>query len=250
MDLLSSAVLTLLSLVTAIAVVYLLICVDPNSPGPLGLVRKLIIEDLPLRFNAAGKAIFGPKFEEAVGLCCGLFFNMKNPIVMIIYFIIGPGGYLLYLKYGYWNHMPNEYVSSIHLYPSLVVAGFGFYCYYKAVVVDPGTITLNNIDEYLQKYNNYDGLMYKPDQECRTCHFMKPARSKHSTVTNCCIARFDHYCIWIRGDVGERNYKYFLGFIMGHALLTAYGFFFGHAVLRGIIDRQSLWDVDVYDSDT
>jgi DHHC palmitoyltransferase len=70
---------------------------------------------------------------------------------------------------------------------------------------------------------------------------LRPARSKHSAITNQCVSKFDHYCIWIKGDVGEKNYKFFLGFIGGHALLTLYGVFFGISVLLGLIEKEGLW---------
>ena len=168
-------------------------------------------------------------------------FKSNNPIVMILYICVGPGGYAAYLKYGYYDHMPNSFVSHLHLYPTLVIAGFGFYCYYMAVNTDPGVITKQNVKQYLEKYNQFDEVMFQKDNNCSTCNLKKPARSKHSSVTNQCVARFDHYCIWIKGDVGERNYKYFLGFIGLHAVLTLYGTYFGLAVLNGLVTKEGLW---------
>lgn len=87
---------------------------------------------------------------------------------------MGPGGYLAYLKYGYYDHMPNAYVSSLHLYPSLLVAGFGFYTYYMAVNSDPGVITKENAKAYAQKYAYAaDDLMFAKDSICKTCKTVK-----------------------------------------------------------------------------
>ena len=64
------------------------------------------------------------------------------------------------------------------------------------------------------------------------------------------MARFDHYCVWIKGDVGEKNYKYFLGFIGGHAALTFYGMWFGFTVLFGIVTKEGLWNAKFRSVDT
>jgi hypothetical protein len=88
--------------------------------------------------------------------------------------MVGPGGYLAYLKYGYFDHMPNSYVSSFHLYPSLLVAAFGFFTYSRAVNTDPGVITKQNVEAYRKKYAYAaDDLMFASDQICKTCKTIK-----------------------------------------------------------------------------
>jgi len=99
-----------------------------------------------------------------------------------------------------------------------------FYIYYMACTVNPGIITEKNVKYYLKKFDKcYDGDIYMRKNNCKTCEFDKPARSKHCTVCGHCVSKFDHHCIWIKGCVGERNYKWFLMFIGSHALLTAVG---------------------------
>ena len=48
---------------------------------------------------------------------------------------------------------------------------------------DPGIITPENIDNYIDKYQ-YDGLYYT-QSTCRTCGTEKPARSKHCCKFTC-----------------------------------------------------------------
>lgn len=45
----------------------------------------------------------------------------------------------------------------------------------------------------------------------------------------------------IKGCVGERNYKYFLGFILSHSLMCLYGFLVALQVVLRIIREEKLW---------
>ena len=53
----------------------------------------------------------------------------------------------------------------------------------------------------------------------------KVARSKYDRYSKKTVARFDHYCGWLRQPIGEENYRFFLAFVGVHACMCLYGTF-------------------------
>lgn len=48
---------------------------------------------------------------------------------------------------------------------------------------------------------------------CPDCSIIRTSRSRHCSVCNHCVERFDHHCPWINNCVGVRNHNYFLLYI-------------------------------------
>ncbi|ELW69931.1 putative palmitoyltransferase ZDHHC4 [Tupaia chinensis] len=76
-------------------------------------------------------------------------------------------------------------------------------------VANPGTITKANELLFLQIYE-FDEMMFPKNVKCPTCDLRKPARSKHCSVCNWCVHRFDHHCVWVNNCIGAWNTRYFL----------------------------------------
>ena len=97
--------------------------------------------------------------------------------------------------------------------------GGGIVIFALACFTDPGTVTASSLHRFSRV--PYDGQLYAPKM-CRTCMLPRPARSKHCVICNKCVSRFDHHCPWLNTCVGERNYRYFLLFLLYHAALCFY----------------------------
>jgi len=91
-----------------------------------------------------------------------------------------------------------------------------WYNWLKAHTSDPGLLELgigksdtNNLISRLAEANDLNR-----DTFCLTCACRKPYRSKHCSVTNRCVAKFDHYCPFVGNCIGADNHRYFMLFVM------------------------------------
>ncbi|XP_068663661.1 probable protein S-acyltransferase 17 isoform X1 [Aristolochia californica] len=172
--------------------------------------------------------------------CC----QRSNPILQIIYMGI-VGMTYFFISTSSFSYVPGYYVSEVHKFTSLVAVGVGVILFILTSFSDPGTVNNGNVSEYLSAYP-YDNIIFT-EKECSTCKIPKPARSKHCSVCDRCIARFDHHCGWMNNCIGEKNTRYFMAFLLWHFCLCLYG-----AVILGLIlagelkDRKVVYILTVY----
>jgi len=112
-----------------------------------------------------------------------------------------------------------------------ILCAFAITTFLITALMDPGIIPRDNrmktqldknpFSRVATKAVNIKGNSTKL-KFCDTCSIFRPPRSTHCSVCNNCVRRFDHHCPWIGNCIGERNYNYFLWFVMSVSLLTVY----------------------------
>eukprot|EP00768_Dysnectes_brevis_P005792 gnl/Dysnectes_brevis/4333_a5767_581.p1 GENE.gnl/Dysnectes_brevis/4333_a5767_581~~gnl/Dysnectes_brevis/4333_a5767_581.p1 ORF type:complete len:279 (+),score=57.70 gnl/Dysnectes_brevis/4333_a5767_581:350-1186(+) len=108
-----------------------------------------------------------------------------------------------------------------------LLLGITLLSYLRAALMDPGEIEKNTshtpISEISEMktasaFGSQDDPLtvnFSPQSNkfCYTCNIVRPLRSHHCSVCRRCVARMDHHCSWLGGDVGVRNYPAFILFI-------------------------------------
>ncbi|KAL3661315.1 hypothetical protein V7S43_013520 [Phytophthora oleae] len=153
-----------------------------------------------------------------------------NPLQQAFYLLLVVSGYSAFLFCGL-PHLPNDSLGAIHIYLSLVVVLGALHSFIVASMSSPGVL----LPQTLVYFDNYefDGVLYLK-RECPTCRTTKLARSKHCSVCNKCVPRFDHHCGWLNTCIGECNHWVFLRFLMMNVILCGYGLY----VLFGILSDE------------
>lgn len=218
----------------------LLYCIKPSKGSIYDKIRSKILTEIPDIILTAISNITGVNVKKKFREFIHYLINTNNPLTQIFYILLFPGCYTLFVFY---LMIPNHGLYSIydHLFGHPIVM-FAFWSYYKTCVVNPGILTKSNFKYYKEKYKKYaEGSLFR-NEVCSTCNIPKPARSKHCKICDVCVSRLDHHCIWIRGCVGEHNYKYFLMFIFSHALMCFVGFVLSLKYLDHICIKYDLWN--------
>ncbi|KEG11721.1 putative Zinc finger DHHC domain containing transmembrane protein [Trypanosoma grayi] len=78
-------------------------------------------------------------------------------------------------------------------------------------------------------------------QECVTCHINRPCRSKHCRLCDACVRRYDHHCPWINNDVAEGTHRWFLLFLLCHAVSCIWASWDLYAVMKAFLVRHRAW---------
>ncbi|EHB07905.1 Putative palmitoyltransferase ZDHHC4 [Heterocephalus glaber] len=151
-------------------------------------------------------------FQRAIQRCLHYFFHTRNHTFIVLHLVLQG---LVYIEYtweifGYCQELEFSlcYLLLPYLWLIINLVFFALTC-----VTNPGTITKTNELLFLQVYE-FDDVMFPKNVRCSTCGLKKPARSKHCSVCNHCVHRFDHHCVWVNNCIGAWNIRYFLIYLL------------------------------------
>ncbi|CAB3221760.1 unnamed protein product [Arctia plantaginis] len=98
----------------------------------------------------------------------------------------------------------------------VVSSGALWYTFIRSWRSDPGIITASRQDKFrtIIELSESSRGGFEPSRFCSACLVRRPLRSKHCSVCNRCVAKFDHHCPWVGNCIGAKNHQYFIGFLV------------------------------------
>ncbi|KAF4637673.1 hypothetical protein G7Y89_g391 [Cudoniella acicularis] len=157
--------------------------------------------------------------------------NDKHPVIMIFFILLLGIAEILIVPPAWPLLNDSRKVTSV------ILMLLPYIFLYASANSDPGYITPENHPHQMTLYP-YDFTIFHPGQECRTCHILKPARSKHCSICKRCISKLDHHCIFINNCVGYGNQHYFLLLLFFTATLITYATYIGFSILSNEIFKH------------
>ncbi|RFU29935.1 hypothetical protein B7463_g6408, partial [Scytalidium lignicola] len=191
---------------------------------PIGALHRVIWIHIPRGFRTFDEWATNGRLTRSIGNVAHTLWYDKHPVVVIFFLILLSGSQFLFLPDAW------PLLTSSHKILSILLIFGPYFFLYASVYTDPGTITPENHARYMSLYP-YDYTIFYPGETCRTCHFQKPARSKHCSICKRCVAKLDHHCIFINNCVGYENQHWFLLLLFSTAVLTTYATYLGITLL-------------------
>ncbi|KAG5294231.1 DHHC zinc finger domain-containing protein [Histoplasma ohiense] len=190
---------------------------------PIGLLHRIIWIHAPKFLRLVDGVFFGSRVSRW-GSRSGHYLMYENhPVILIFFLVLLVGSEAVFVP-AIWSR-----IGVFHKLCIPVITTLPYWLLYSSVFTT-SIITRENIEDHMRSYP-YDRILFHPGYVCRTCHTLKPARSKHCSICNVCVSRHDHHCVWLMNCVGENNYRYFLALLLSMFVLLSYGTYLGYSIL-------------------
>lgn len=198
---------------------------DPNLLNDIAIDKSSHVKNYQKSENSKYVFFFGGRLHTI---------KSKNPTSLItLILIIIPGVlFIIFQASWQWNHI-SPAITMIFIYLWMINIIF----FLKLATGDSGRLPKNlhipkkitkiqdsnhwEINDPPLEYFNTVTLPYNNDKNqgiqvkyCTTCHVWRPSRTSHCATCNICVLNHDHHCVFLNNCIGQRNYKYFLWFLL------------------------------------
>ncbi|KAF2098232.1 zf-DHHC-domain-containing protein [Rhizodiscina lignyota] len=194
---------------------------------PIGFLHRVLWIHIPRLLGRIDQTVTGGRLVSSLSRTGHYLLYEKHPIVMIFFLGLISGSAVMML-YQIWFQLSGFHHMLIAILLPLPYL-FTYLC--ASVKCNPELYITSSNHSRQMSYYPYDYTLYHPGAGCRTCHFQKPARSKHCSICKSCISRSDHHCVWVNNCVGRGNLRWFLALLLSTSILVAYGAYLAYIVL-------------------
>lgn len=94
------------------------------------------------------------------------------------------------------------------IYTQLVLFGLTLFFHMLSLCKDPGYLKRPKDIDFMEMMKVFDPVLL-----CADCEVVRTDRSRHCSICNKCVERFDHHCPWVNNCVGLDNHGVFMCFL-------------------------------------
>lgn len=217
---------------------------------PIGFLNRLLWIHLPNTLTNTDRRITGGRLTSSLAYTGNYLLNEKHPLVLVRHSPLArlsydntpiQGFFLVLLSGSEVVFIPPAWpqLSLVHRWFLPLIVSLPYFLTYATVTSSSSNITPENHRANMLHYP-YDWALFFPGHVCRTCRFLKPARSKHCSICKACVAKHDHHCVWVNNCLGRGNYGYFVALLFSLSILLTYGVYLGHMILTKTLQETTL----------